>query len=59
MQQAGNATPCFVSDLLEEHCNSNQPNAREDEIDIRGAAGTLYFGKFCSAPPHHPILIHP
>ena len=42
-QHSGTVTPCFVSSLLEEYCNPDeQPNAAEDEEEIKAVAGTLY-----------------
>ena len=54
-QHSGTAKPCFVSNLLEEHCNSSeQPNAAEDEEEIKAIAGTLYGG---TITPFHSVKL--
>lgn len=52
-QRSGRALPSFTSILLEAHCNPNKDiihedaTTKEDEEDIKGAAGTLYAGMIC------------
>lgn len=45
-QAAGTAQPSFVSNLIEQLSGEKGHVSPEDELIIKGTAGTLYGGKF-------------